>query len=217
MSKRKKIRIVNRKVLVDSLQLRFVGIAIIYFSLIVLIFVSTLFVPIVMRLQGGDINSPQVQEAAHEFLVLHHRVWLPLLGALVVIVLHNIIFTHRVAGPLYRFRPYLETVGGGDLSAPIKFRQKDHLQKEAEVASRMVESLRDKVMQVEEQFEKADRAWIELRSALDEGAGIEMRQKIDAVSERIEGCRASLSVFTTGDKPAPAAGTSEKARVKDPV
>ena len=111
MSNGKKFRIVNRKVLVDNLQLHFVGVAIIHFALIVLIFTSTLFVPVIIRLNSGDISEPHVQAAAHEFLVLHNRLWLPMLGALILVVLHNILFTHRVAGPLYRFRPYLERVG----------------------------------------------------------------------------------------------------------
>jgi len=216
MSNGKKFRIVNRKVLVDSLQLHFVGVAIIHFALIVLVFTSTLFVPVIIRLNSGDITSPEVQAAAHEFLILHNRLWLPLLGALILVVLHNIIFTHRFAGPLYRFRPYLESVGDGDLSAPIKFRKRDHLKKEAEIASHMVKSLRDKVISVERQFKQANRAWIDLKSALPGEAAGKLQRKIDTMDDRIDECGNSLTVFNTGDEEI-SSGDPAKAPVKEPV
>ena len=216
MSNGKKFRIVNKKVLVDSLQLHFVGVAIIHFSIIVLVFTSTLFVPVIIRLTSGDISSPEVQAAAHEFLILHNRLWLPLLGALILVVLHNILFTHRVAGPLYRFRPYLESVGAGDLSAPIKFRKKDHLKKEAEVASQMVESLRDKVIRVEREFRQTNSAWSDLKNALAGKATGELQQKIDTMDTRIDECGNSLAVFKTDDEKSSPESTAE-ALVKETV
>lgn len=216
MNNGKKFRIVNRKVLVDSLQLHFVGVAIIHFALIVLVFTSTLFVPVIIRLNSGDISSPEVQAAAHEFLILHNRLWLPLIGSLILVVLHNIIFTHRVAGPLYRFRPYLERVGAGDLSSPIKFRKRDHLKKEAEVASQMVESLRDKVISLDREFRQANRAWNDLKGELAGEASGDLRRKIDTMGDRIDECGKSLSVFKTGEEEISSESPVE-VLVKEPV
>ncbi|MBN2071683.1 MAG: hypothetical protein JW814_09530 [Candidatus Krumholzibacteriota bacterium] len=191
----KRWRIYNRKVLVDPLQMRFAGVAVCHFTIIVLIFITTLFVPVIIRLQGGEITEPGVQAAAHEFLVLHDRLWIPLLGSLVLIVLHNILFTHRIAGPLFRFRPYLKAVGEGDLSASIKFRKRDHLKKEAEVASEMVESLREKISQADGQLGELEKTWTDLRTELSRDAIATLEKKIDGMSREIDRCRESLSVF----------------------
>jgi methyl-accepting chemotaxis protein len=217
MSKEKKPRFYFRKFLVDPLQLRFVGLAIIHFAIIILIFTSALFVPIVLKLQSGDITQPHVQAAAREFLVLHDKLWLPMLVALLLIVMHNIIFTHRVAGPLFRFRPFLKSVGEGNLANRIMFRKKDHLKKEAEIASEMVESLRVKITNVESQLERASSAWNDLRDALNGVTSNELQQKISAMNARIEECRDSLTVFDTGDKQKPVREIPAEDSVMEPV
>jgi methyl-accepting chemotaxis protein len=200
MSNTNKARFYNKKVLVDTFQLRFVGVGIFHFVIVVLIFAAAIFAPVVVRLMSGDISSPFVQAAAREFLVLHGRVWLPLLGAFVLLVLHNILVTHRVAGPLFRFRRYLTRIGDGDLSAPIRIRKGDYLQKEAQAASRMVESLRDKVVRLEGQFEAANDVWKDLRRALADAAITGVEPKINAMNEHLEDCMASVSVFDTGNE-----------------
>ncbi|HUV36023.1 MAG TPA: hypothetical protein VMX58_03690 [Patescibacteria group bacterium] len=211
MKKENRWRIYNRRSLVDPFQLRIVGVAVCHFMLVILIFVSALFLPIIIELQSGDISSPHVQAAARGFLFLHNRLWAPLLGALVLLVLHNIIVTHRIAGPLYRFRRYLKSVGDGDLSSPIKFRKKDYLKKEAQVASCMVESLRDKVASVERQLEQVSWAWTEMRSALADETGHDLQLKIDAMDDHIEECRAGLEVFKTTEWQAPTAAWDQHA------
>ena len=197
MSKDKVPRFYARKFLVDSLQLRFAGHAAIHFAVMVMVFVGALFAPAIIKMQSGEITDPYVQSAAREFLILHNNVWIPLAGALTLVILHNILLTHRIAGPLYRFRPYLEAVGNGDLSSAIRFRKKDHLHKEAEVASRMVEALREKIVRLERDFEEVNGTWNELRSTLATGKTDELRNRIRAMSIQLEGCRTSLSVFKT--------------------
>jgi methyl-accepting chemotaxis protein len=194
MSTARKERSFNRNLLIDPFQLRLAGVAICHFLLVVLI----------IELQSGDITSPHVQAAARKFLFLHNNLWMPLLGALILLVLHNIIISHRIAGPLFRFRRYLKGVGDGDLSTPIGFRKKDYLKKEADVANEMVESLRGKVTCVKKQLEQVSWTWTEMRSALAEGAPHDLQLKIDAMDDHIEECMASLQAFETGHRNMPA-------------
>lgn len=210
-------RFYNRKFLVDSLQLRFAGHAVIHFAVVIMVFVGALFVPVIIRMQSGDITDPYVQAASHEFLTLHNNVWIPLAGALILIILHNILLTHRIAGPLFRFRPYLEAVGKGDLSSPIRFRKRDHLQKEAEVASQMVESLREKIMKVEREFEEVNGTWNELRSTLATGKTDELRNRIRAMGSQLEGCQASLAVFITSDEKKTTDKSDAESPAEDPA
>ena len=197
MGKPSRWKIYNRKILVDTFQWRFVGVAVIHFILIVAIFAGALFAPIIIDLRSDEISSPLVQAAARDFLVLHTRLWLPLLGIFIFMVLHNILVSHKVAGPLFRFRRYLKSVGGGDLSSPIRFRDGDYLGKEALVASTMVDSLRTKVEHMQEQIDLADTAVMDLKRSLGDVQSKEMEQKITAMDNHIDACQDSLKFFKT--------------------
>lgn len=210
MNNRSKWRICHRKVLVDTFQLRLVAVGVLHFLFVIVIFIGALFAPIVLTLKSGDISSPYVQAAAREFLVLHTRLWVPLLGAFILLVLHNILVTHRVAGPLYRLRRYLKAVGEGDLSAPMKVRESDYLHKEAEVTSRMVESLREKIVCVEDELDRTKRACAELKSACADMAPDDVMRKIDAVGDHLDACRSGMAAFETGlERPRPAKTAAE--------
>jgi methyl-accepting chemotaxis protein len=203
-------KLYNRRVLVDRFQMRLAGVAIVHFFIVVFVFVAALFAPIVIDLVSGDLSSPRVQSAADEFLVLHNRIWMPLLGAIVLLVLHNVLMTHRIAGPLYRFRRYFKAVGEGDLSRPMEVRDRDYLRKDAEVISEMVESLRNRVALVAEQVERASEDWGRLRSSLPADAAEALSGKIDVVESRLEGCRRSATAFDLGSAVAPAPGEHDE-------
>jgi len=206
MSKPGRWKVYNRRVLVDRFQVRLAGVAIVHFLIVVAVFVSALFAPIVIDLSSGDLSSPRVQEAAREFLVLHSRIWLPLAGALALLVLHNVLMTHRIAGPLYRFRRYFKTVGEGKLSTLMEIRDSDYLRKDAVVISEMVESVRNKIALVAEQVERANDDWGRLRSALPAEAANDLSGKIDILESRLESCRRSVAAFDLGNAVAPATG-----------
>ena len=214
MSKVSRWRIYNRKVLVETFQLQLAGVAVLHFALFALIVASTLFVPIIIRLESGDISSPHVQAAAREFLWLHTRLWPPLFGAFILLVLHNILVTHRVAGPLYRFRRHLKAVGDGDLSSPMRVRRTDYLKQEAEVINDMVESLSNKVARAEQQLEEASGVCTDLRNALADGAEDELEQKINDIGNRLEDCRASMAVFKTATEHTPSAKKTTETSVE---
>ena len=211
MGKMTRWKFYNRKFLVDPFQLRLVGVAVFHFVLVVLILAAALFTPVIIRLQNGDLSSPQVQAAANEFLVLHTRLWGPLFGAFVLLVLHNIVVTHRVAGPLFGIRRYLKSVGDGDLSSPVRVRNNDYLQKEAKVASEMVASLSDKIHRLEQQLERAGGAWRNLKNVLGRSTDHELETKISEMSEHLANCRAAVAVFRTANKSAPAVESTPEA------
>lgn len=203
MSKIRRWKIYNRRVLVETFQLRFVGVAIVHFLLVVAIFLAAMFAPIIIDLRSDAISAPHVQAAAREFLFLHTRLWLPLFGAFTLVILHNILVSHRVAGPLLRFRRYLRGVGEGDLSHPIQFRKGDYLGQEAHAASNMVEALRMRIERMEDRIEQTDAAWMRLRDNLRDGKIEERGKQIAALDESLAACRAGLRAFKlkTGNEP----------------
>lgn len=198
MSKPNKPRITGRRLLVDSFHLRLVGAATFHFVLVALIFTGAVFAPVVIQLESDDITQPNVQAAAREYLTLNSHLWMPLLAAFVLLALHNVLVTHRIAGPLFRLRDYLRAVGDGDLSSPIRIRKRDYLHKEAEAASAMVRSLREKIDQMDSQLHQTTEVWLDLKNALANTVGGELRQKLNAVDIRLEACRTSVKNLVTG-------------------
>jgi len=216
MSKIRKWKFYHRKVLVSRVQWKLVGIIATHFVLVIVIFLGALYTPIVMRLGSGDISSPEVQGAAREFLTLHTRLWIPLLGAFALLLLHNVLVTHRIAGPLWRFRRYLKAVGDGDLSSSISFREKDYLQEDAEVATHMVKSLRDKIAHLGRQIGEANRVWGNVRSSLPAGISTGHAEDIDEMNAILTDCEAALAEFTT-EKKLPSPAESEPKAPAKPV
>ena len=206
-----KWKIYNRKVLVDTFQLRLAAVGVFHFLIVVVIFASALFLPLIITLRSGDVSSPDVQKAAHEFLTLHNRLWLPLLGAFAFLILHNIIVTHRVAGPLLRFRQFLRSVGDGDLATRLSIRKSDYLQKEADAINEMLTGLRDKVGRVELELDQAKELWTSLRVSASNRVPEDLEQKITAMGRQLEACRAGVKSFRTGDNCKPPSKRKEEA------
>jgi methyl-accepting chemotaxis protein len=195
-------KLYNRRVLVDAFQLRLVTVSIVHFVLVVLVFASVLFLPLAITLQSDDLSSPAVREAAHAFLALHSRLWPPLLGAFVLLVLHIILVTHRVAGPLYRFRKFLKSsVGEGDLVTEIRIRRGDYLHKEADAINEMLAGLRDKISRLELQIDQTNELWTNLRVSLAGRVPEELEQRINALGEHLDRCRTDVSFFRTTEAP----------------
>jgi methyl-accepting chemotaxis protein len=209
MNRASKWKIQYGRVLVDKFQLHLVVMAMFHFALVVLVFASALFIPIIFKLNSGDLESPAVQAAAHEFLVLHNKLWMPLLGAFILLVLHNIVVSHRIAGPLYRLRRILKAIGDGDLSTPIRIRKNDYLHKDAEAVCQMVESLRTKVALLDTRFADTNEAWRNLRNSLDGGVSEETARTIVAMNEHLDACGSSLAAFKTTKEAAPPAKTAD--------
>lgn len=201
MSHMKKFKIYNRRFLVDAFQLRLIAVAAFHFLLVVVLFVIALFAPVVVALDSGDIWDTGVQAAAHTFLTLHKYLWAPLLGAFILLVLHNVLVTHRVAGPLLRLRRYFKAVGDGDLRNPIEFRKHDYLTKEAIAASEMVAALRDKIAGLDRDFHEATTAWGEVKLAIARGEADELRQNSDVLDSRLHRCRTLVNAFKTNGEP----------------
>ncbi|WDP92949.1 MAG: methyl-accepting chemotaxis protein [Desulfobacter sp.] len=76
------------------------------------------------------------------------------LGAVVVMVY----FSHRIAGPLFRFEKDLMRVAAGDLSVNINLRKKDQLTDLSSALNHMVLSMHQKVSRVDERLGEIEAA-----------------------------------------------------------
>jgi methyl-accepting chemotaxis protein len=208
----------RRKLIVDDLQYRLLIAGIIYFAAVVFIFACSLFVPVIIQLEKGGAASYEAQEAAHQFLVLHDRVWTPLVLAFVLLIVHSVLTSHKIAGPLYRIRTVLNSVGKGDLSGKITLRKKDYLKKEADAVNAAIESLRERVERLRSHSEDASAHLTALKQSAQSGAAESVTQQVDKLTVDIDSLLQCVREFETGrDTTGPdAGGTNAGSRTSTP-
>ena len=88
----------------------------------------------------NDLKS--LEPAAAEFLVLHKRLWPAALLSFAGIFVYVILFTHRVAGPVYRINAVLRTLIDDGDPPVVKFRTGDYFQPTAALLKELSEKMR---------------------------------------------------------------------------
>lgn len=113
--------------------------------------------------------------------------------ALIVIAL---LYSHKIAGPIFRIEKNLEAIGWGDLTVNTKFRGNDQLMSLAEDVNTMVRSLNHTVRGGIEAFEAISSAEERLSSVLERENPSEedLRKELDA----LKGAIADLKRLTEG-------------------
>ena len=88
----------------------------------------------------NDLKS--LEPAASEFLVLHKRLWPAALLTFAGVFLYVILFSHRIAGPMYRIDAVLRALLE-DRDPPVtRFRDNDYFQPTAMLLGELAEKLR---------------------------------------------------------------------------
>ncbi|MFA5320788.1 MAG: hypothetical protein WBE75_05995 [Candidatus Omnitrophota bacterium] len=67
-------------------------------------------------------------------------------------VFTTLVFSHKIAGPLYRFRKIMQSLEDGDFSADFKLRKLDQLQELANVFNRMILKIRTELSVLKDDF-----------------------------------------------------------------
>lgn len=176
----------RRKLLVGGIQYRLLAINIIYLFTTLVIFAAGLFGPLILRLNLGTLTPFEEQVMANQFLALHSRVWPPLILVFVLLTLHSIVITHRIAGPLYRFRQVFKAIAKGDLSVRANTRKKDYLKREAACFNMMIESLNERLQKLERERRDLRVALDELAKGIQGGRPDEIEWKVKALAAHIE-------------------------------
>jgi hypothetical protein len=83
-----------------------------------------LFAPPMYRLATGG-TLPEMESAAGEFLVLHHRAWPAFLFIFSGVFIYTLVFSHRIAGPVYRINSILRQMLEGGRPEKVTLRRGD--------------------------------------------------------------------------------------------
>lgn len=140
----------RRKYLIDRrLQAKYALLTILLLLVYTFLFAAILFIPQILGLVASNTIDEQAK-AARTLLNLHQSVW-PALGLVAVILSTTSIFvTHKIAGPVYRFRKVLSEVSAGNLEISIKLRKRDDLKDLAEDLNNVISELRTFVLTLQE-------------------------------------------------------------------
>ena len=136
--------------LIDRFQTRILLLHLTYFLALILIFLSSVFLPLIFRLGSSALPFAERHAIAEQFLSLHAHLWPAVLMLFLLLGAHSVFISHRIAGPLVRFRKVLAAVTAADLSVRLTLRRKDYLAKEAMQVEEMIASLRERIAEAKE-------------------------------------------------------------------
>lgn len=186
----------RRRILIGAFQYKLLRANLAYFVTIVLVFAVVVFLPLALQIRSSSTLSPvKAEELADGFLFLHARLWPALFIVLVLLAFHSVLISHRIAGPLYRFRSVLRAVAEGDLSVWVKIRPTDYLTQEADLLNETIGALRQKISGIEEQSTALRAAFSDLKRTLEGGSGKGTDETFDELARLMEHLGTSLGQF----------------------
>ena len=180
----------RKTILIDRLQYKLLGINLFHLTCIIFLFLIAIFSPVVIALYSGS-SPEQAERASAEFLGLHKRIWPAVPVALILISLHSIVVSHRIAGPLYRFRKVYEEVERGNLSIRAVIREKDYLGREADCLNQMIDGLQARVRSIDDSIDEVRSAYARLEA----GLGSASRAELAGLGGRLEMLRDRMDRF----------------------
>lgn len=161
----------RRRYIISRLQVRLLLHLLLYGALFLGGIALFVFLPVALEMSDPESSEQQQAKASAAFLALDASVW-PAVGTLLVVIGgHAVLLTHRVVGPLYRFRQVMRDVARGDLSIRAKIRDKDLLHDEAEVLNELLEAFESRTHGVVRELEHLREALAALDEA-DEGKAL---------------------------------------------
>lgn len=89
----------------------------------------------------------------------------------------GILYTHMIAGPLYRIKLFSKEVSEGRLDTRVNFRRKDAIHSFADSLNKMTESCNDRVITLNSELQTLKSSVAELKSRIDAGEDTDIALK----------------------------------------
>ena len=132
---RRRIRMVDRRYQL-GMAWRMLLAFLLFFAIgIFLVFAPSMF----GLLMGADLS--ELEPAGREFLILHRRIWPAVLFVLAGVFVYTALFSHRIAGPIYRINAVLQAMLRGEYPKRVTLRKADHFHQTAELLERLSRQL----------------------------------------------------------------------------
>jgi nitrogen fixation/metabolism regulation signal transduction histidine kinase len=157
----------RRKLIVSGLQYRLAALNFLYLLVVVLTVVIAVSIPFIGRLDDPSRAFTERADAARGLMVVYAAAWIAVPVAVLLCLLHSIVVSHRIAGPLYRFKQSFRELAAGNLGLVVRIRQADYLTDETEVINRMIEELAEKVQAIHKSWARASTTLPDLALAVE--------------------------------------------------
>jgi len=108
---------------------------------------------------------------------------------------HSILTSHRIVGPLYRFRVVFSEVKAGNLVPWVGLRRRDLLIKEADALNEMLVSLRDRVSRIAAHQTEARRHLAGLEQLLETNSTDEARTQLANLEQSLQQLEQQVNQF----------------------
>jgi methyl-accepting chemotaxis protein len=183
-----------------DLQFSLLTISIFYLLLFLVVIGSILFIPVMIELDQVDYASDEAYQAASKILYLHSKFWPAVILAILVIGLHSIRTSHKIAGPLYRFGRLFETMKEGNLPKKVTIRKGDYFINEVELINEMLESLQIRVQEIKDAQSSLNEAISECKDVVSHASKDEIIKRMNEITVKGDQLGEKLAYFKIASK-----------------
>ncbi len=155
----------RRRYIVDwKLQGSLIVYGVVYGAMVLAAIGLGIFAPLLWGL--GDPSRPGAfEERSIVMLYMHDRFWLIAAVSLLIVVIGAVRHSHRVAGPMVRFKRNLRLLADGKLPPPLRTRRSDFLKDEVGALNEAVSGVSARVDEVRRAQQRMARALDEVSAA----------------------------------------------------
>ena len=185
----------RRQLLIGRFQYQLLGFNLLYFFVVIFFIGIIIYLPLIVQINNTDLPISQRVVVAEEFLSFHFRLGPPTLIVFFLLFLHAVIVSHRIAGPLYRFKKIYKAICEGDLTCHIILRKGDYLEEEAELINRMVFYTREKLIEIQGGIQAAEKDLEKLEGNFPLGPNHETLHALGNLKIKMEGIGQQIKFF----------------------
>jgi methyl-accepting chemotaxis protein len=202
----------RRTLIVSGLQYRLTAVSFLYLLVIVLTIAVTVGGPLVGQVDDESRTFAERANAARNLLGVYAATWIALPIAVLLCLAHAVLVSHRIAGPLYRFKQSFRELAGGNLGLVVRIRRADYLAPETDAINRMIEELADKVQHIRTRHAATSRTLPELARALERNDVREAAVLCGKLGTELDALGRAIHVFRV-----PAVAEDDPVRTPAPV
>ena len=143
-------RKIKNYLIMKNVQMKIAFTNLIYMLVVIAIVLAAVLSPFYSDISQADELCGQYF-SAQIFIVLLERLFVALLGLMVIAFFHQVLITHKFCGPLVNIFNSVRQISRGDLSRKIFLRKYDFLQHEASQVNRMMDNLSALIMEMRQE------------------------------------------------------------------
>jgi len=205
----------RKKLLIDGSQRQLLGVYFVHFMVVLVVFFAAMVFIFNQQVIRSSLSVAQKQEFTSLMSSFAHRMWPTMWILFVLMVVHVLYVSHKIAGPLYRIRTVLSYVGSGNLTARAKLRRGDYLTQDADAVNEMAGELDNRIGRMRDEWTAARRALDDLEESIGSASRSEAKQRLEELRSHLETWKESLDQFETSERKPPVRSDQPVGKVKN--